>query len=83
MTSSELEDNKLVVDIVQKPIAIDSLMTKVAQSIWSEKWFYSSLLCSAVRNPESLMGWSALTHKGRLFCFVLLVYEMSRNITWV
>jgi response regulator RpfG family c-di-GMP phosphodiesterase len=29
----ELEDNKLVVDIVQKPIAIDSLMAKVAQDI--------------------------------------------------
>ena len=27
----ELEDNKLVVDVVQKPIAIDSLMAKVAQ----------------------------------------------------
>ena len=31
----ELEDNELVVDIVQKPIAIDSLMAKVAQSIGS------------------------------------------------
>ena len=29
----ELEDNKLVVDIVQKPIAIDSLMAKVAQGM--------------------------------------------------
>jgi len=29
----ELEDNELVVDIVQKPIAIDSLMAKVAQGI--------------------------------------------------
>ena len=29
----ELEDNELVVDIVQKPIAIDSLMAKVAQDI--------------------------------------------------
>jgi len=29
----ELEDNKLVVDIVQKPIAIDSLIAKVAQDI--------------------------------------------------
>ena len=31
----ELEDNELVVDIVQKPIAIDSLMAKVAQDIGS------------------------------------------------
>lgn len=31
----ELEDNELVVDIVQKPIAIDSLMAKVAQGIGS------------------------------------------------
>jgi DNA-binding response OmpR family regulator len=29
----QLEGNELVVDIVQKPIAIDSLMAKVAQSI--------------------------------------------------
>jgi CheY-like chemotaxis protein len=29
----ELEDNQLVIDIVQKPIAIDSLMAKVAQGI--------------------------------------------------
>ena len=29
----ELEDSELVVDIVQKPIAIDSLMTKVVQGI--------------------------------------------------
>jgi CheY-like chemotaxis protein len=29
----ELEDNELVIDIVQKPIAIDSLMVKVAQGI--------------------------------------------------
>ena len=29
----ELEDNELVIDIVQKPIAIDSLMAKVAQGI--------------------------------------------------
>jgi DNA-binding response OmpR family regulator len=29
----ELEDNELVVDIVQKPIAIDLLMAKVAQDI--------------------------------------------------
>jgi DNA-binding response OmpR family regulator len=29
----ELEDNELVVDIVQKPVAIDSLMAKVAQGI--------------------------------------------------
>jgi CheY-like chemotaxis protein len=29
----ELEDNEFVVDIVQKPIAIDSLMAKVAQDI--------------------------------------------------
>jgi CheY-like chemotaxis protein len=29
----ELEDNELVVDIVQKPIAIDSLMAKVAQGV--------------------------------------------------
>jgi CheY-like chemotaxis protein len=29
----EMEDNELVVDIVQKPIAIDSLMAKVAQGI--------------------------------------------------
>jgi CheY-like chemotaxis protein len=31
--ATELEDNELVVDIVQKPIAIDSLTAKVAQSI--------------------------------------------------
>ena len=31
--AKELEDNELIVDIVQKPIAIDSLMAKVAQSI--------------------------------------------------
>lgn len=31
----ELEDNELVVDVVQKPIAIDSLMAKVAQGIGS------------------------------------------------
>ena len=31
----ELEDNELVVDIVQKPIALDSLMAKVAQGIGS------------------------------------------------
>ena len=31
----ELEDNELVVDIIQKPIAIDSLMAKVAQGIGS------------------------------------------------
>ena len=31
----EMEDNELVVDIVQKPIAIDSLMAKVAQGIGS------------------------------------------------
>ena len=29
----EMEDNELVVDIIQKPIAIDSLMVKVAQDI--------------------------------------------------
>jgi len=29
----ELEDNELVVDVVQKPVAIDSLMAKVAQGI--------------------------------------------------
>jgi CheY-like chemotaxis protein len=29
----ELEDNELVIDIVQKPIAIDSLMAKVAQGM--------------------------------------------------
>jgi CheY-like chemotaxis protein len=29
----ELEDNELVIDVVQKPIAIDSLMAKVAQGI--------------------------------------------------
>jgi hypothetical protein len=29
----QLEDNELVVDIVQKPIATDSLMANVAQSI--------------------------------------------------
>jgi hypothetical protein len=28
-----LEDNELIVDIVQKPVAIDSLMAKVAQDI--------------------------------------------------
>jgi response regulator RpfG family c-di-GMP phosphodiesterase len=31
--ATELEDNELVVDIVQKPIAIDSLTAKVAQTI--------------------------------------------------
>jgi CheY-like chemotaxis protein len=31
--ATELEDNELVVDIVQKPIAIDFLTAKVAQSI--------------------------------------------------
>jgi hypothetical protein len=31
----ELKDNELVVDIAQKPIAIDSLMAKVAQGIGS------------------------------------------------
>jgi response regulator RpfG family c-di-GMP phosphodiesterase len=31
----ELEDNELVVDIVQKPITIDSLVAKVAQGIGS------------------------------------------------
>ncbi len=31
--AKELEDNELIVDIVQKPIAIDSLTAKVAQSI--------------------------------------------------
>ncbi|MBV9176388.1 MAG: hypothetical protein JO297_05070, partial [Nitrososphaeraceae archaeon] len=31
----ELEDNELVLDIVQKPIAINSLMAKVAQGIGS------------------------------------------------
>ena len=31
----EMEDNELVVDIVQKPIAIDSLMAKVAHGIGS------------------------------------------------
>ena len=31
----EMEDNELVVDIVQKPIAIDLLMAKVAQGIGS------------------------------------------------
>ena len=31
--AKELEDSELIVDIVQKPIAIDSLMAKVAQSI--------------------------------------------------
>ncbi|HZA07100.1 MAG TPA: response regulator [Nitrososphaeraceae archaeon] len=31
----EMEDNELVVDIVQKPIALDSLMAKVAQGIGS------------------------------------------------
>jgi len=31
--AKQLEDNKLVVDIVQKPIAIDSLMAKVAQGM--------------------------------------------------
>jgi DNA-binding response OmpR family regulator len=30
---TELEDNQLIVDIVQKPIAIDSLMAKVVQGI--------------------------------------------------
>jgi CheY-like chemotaxis protein len=30
---TELEDNEFVIDIVQKPIAIDSLMAKVAQGI--------------------------------------------------
>jgi hypothetical protein len=30
-----MEDNELVVDIVQKPIAIDLLMAKVAQGIGS------------------------------------------------
>jgi hypothetical protein len=29
----ELEDNELVIDIVQKPIAIDSLMVIVAQDV--------------------------------------------------
>jgi CheY-like chemotaxis protein len=29
----ELEDNELVVDLVQKPVDIDSLMAKVAQDI--------------------------------------------------
>ena len=29
----ELEDNQLVIDIVQKPIAIDSLVTRVEQSV--------------------------------------------------
>jgi CheY-like chemotaxis protein len=29
----ELDDNELVIDIVQKPIAIDSLMAKVVQGI--------------------------------------------------
>jgi response regulator RpfG family c-di-GMP phosphodiesterase len=29
----EIKDNELVIDIVQKPIAIDSLMAKVAQCI--------------------------------------------------
>ena len=29
----ELEDNELVIEIVQKPVAIDSLMAKVAQDI--------------------------------------------------
>ena len=31
--ATELEDNELVIDIVQKPIAIDSLMAKVVQGI--------------------------------------------------
>ena len=31
--ATELEDNELVVDIVQKPIAIDSLTAKVTQCI--------------------------------------------------
>jgi response regulator RpfG family c-di-GMP phosphodiesterase len=31
----EMEDNQLVIDIVQKPITIDSLMAKVAQGIES------------------------------------------------
>ena len=30
---TELEDNELVIDIVQKPIPIDLLMAKVAQDI--------------------------------------------------
>jgi hypothetical protein len=29
----ELEDNELVIDIVQKPVDIDSLTAKVAQTI--------------------------------------------------
>ena len=33
----ELEDNELIVDIVQKPIAIDSLMAKMAQVIGNQK----------------------------------------------
>jgi hypothetical protein len=31
----ELKDNEFIVDIVQKPIAIDLLMAKVAQGIGS------------------------------------------------
>ena len=34
----ELEDNELVIDIVQKPIAIDSLMAKVAQHIGNQRF---------------------------------------------
>jgi hypothetical protein len=39
----------LIVDIVQKPIAIDSLMAKVAQSILKWKWVLqqSPLFCCA------------------------------------
>ena len=29
----QLKDNEFIIDIVQKPIAIDSLMAKVAQGI--------------------------------------------------
>jgi hypothetical protein len=45
-----LEDNELVVDIVQKPVAIDSLMAKVAQDIWEGDWFNSDphLFCCVV-----------------------------------
>jgi hypothetical protein len=32
----ELEDNELVIDVVQKPIAIDSLMAKVAQGVGTQ-----------------------------------------------
>ena len=42
--------------------------------------FTAISFCSVVCNVESLMDWSALTHKGCLFCFVGIQNEQKHSL---